>query len=192
MSMRVITGSAKGRRLTAPSGKVVRPATDRLKGSLFNILFDVEGDYVVDLFAGSGSLAIEALSRGARQAVLVDDNAGATQHQQRNLDVCGLADRARMCKMDVNRFLRQAGGTAEEKWDLVFIDPPYDLNISYLTEMAVLLSSSGQLGPTARLVFERRTGDGPPPLPQGFGVVVERAYGQTTLYVMERVSEEDV
>ena len=110
--MRVITGSARGRRLKELTGMETRPTTDKVKESLFSIIqFDIEGRRVLDLFAGTGQLGIEALSRGAAYAVrLVKDN----------LELCGLSDRASVRCGDAMSYLRSG-----EKFDLIFLDPPY-------------------------------------------------------------------
>ena len=118
--MRVVAGELGGRRLAAPKGGGVRPTADRVREALFSILGDVGGARVLDLFAGTGALAIEALSRGAAEATLVDtDTAPAT----RNLAALGLEGRAEVVRADARAFLRRERGT----FDLVFCDPPYRL-----------------------------------------------------------------
>lgn len=192
--MRVISGTAKGRRLVAPKRASLRPATDRLKEALFNILFEVDGDRVLDLFAGTGSLAIEALSRGAAYGTLVEEDPVAVEAIRRNLEVCGFGSRADVAAMDVNTFL--AGDALDgprhgDTWNLVFCDPPYAIDLKYLETLAsglACLDDAGILGPDACVVFERRTGDALPPLPDGFELRLQRAYGQTSLYVAERRS----
>ena len=120
--MRVISGSAKGRRLDAPKGMTTRPTADRVKEGLFSaIQFEIEGSRVLDLFAGSGQLAIEALSRGAREAVLVDRDAEAIRVIRQNLSQTGFSDKARVVRADYLQFLKSAG----EAYDLIFLDPPY-------------------------------------------------------------------
>ena len=117
--MRVITGKCRGRKLLEPVGKDVRPTTDQVKEALFNIIqFDVEGRKVLDLFAGTGQLGIEALSRGAAECVFVDSSRDSVRLVQENLRRCGLT--ARVVQCDSLGFLRSG-----EKFDLVFIDPPY-------------------------------------------------------------------
>lgn len=184
---RVITGTAKGRRLVCPPDARIRPATDRLKTALFNILFDVEELRVLDLFAGCGAVGIEALSRGAAHATFVDSYAPAVEAIRENLAACRLAERATVVEADCATWTetaarRPAGGTG---FDLVFVDPPYDVAVASLERIAAALSTPGFLSPYARLAYERRTGDDPPPLPQGCETVLQRAYGQTTLFVAE-------
>ena len=121
--MRVITGSARGRRLKTPETYDIRPTTDNVKEALFNILqFDVEGRRVLDLFAGTGQLGIEALSRGAKSAVFVDADRDAVRIVRENLKLCGLSAEVR--QQDALSLLRQGG-----VYDLIFVDPPYDAGL---------------------------------------------------------------
>ena len=120
--MRVITGIARGRKLKELSGMETRPTTDRVKESLFNIVqFDLEGRKVLDLFAGTGQLGIEAISRGAGSAVFVDMRKDAAALIRDNLKLTGLAERGRVHQGDSLAFLT----TCREKFDLIFLDPPY-------------------------------------------------------------------
>ena len=120
--MRVITGSARGRRLKELEGQETRPTTDRVKESIFNIIqFDVEGSRVLDLFAGTGQLGIEALSRGAAAAVFVEQRRDAAALVRENLKITGLTDRARVVNGEALSYLASAG----EKFDIIFLDPPY-------------------------------------------------------------------
>lgn len=124
--MRVVAGVAGGRRLQAPPGRKVRPTSERVREALFNALGslgEVEGAVVVDLFAGTGALGIEALSRGAASAVFVDADPRAISVVKENLVATGLADRARVVQSDVLRFL--AGAPPEVTYDIAFADPPY-------------------------------------------------------------------
>ena len=120
--MRVITGSARGRRLRELEGLETRPTTDRVKESMFNIIqFDVEGSRVLDLFAGTGQLGIEALSRGASEAVFVDCRKDAAKLVEENLRLTELDGRARVVCGDALSYL----SSVREKFDIVFLDPPY-------------------------------------------------------------------
>jgi 16S rRNA (guanine(966)-N(2))-methyltransferase RsmD len=126
--MRVIGGMAKGRRLRAPKGRAVRPTADRVKESLFSILpRDLSGARVLDLFAGSGSLSAEALSRGAAEAVLIDSARGAAQAIKTNLAALEFGERARVWIAPVAQALRRLSRTGE-RFDLIFVDPPYEKN----------------------------------------------------------------
>jgi len=121
--MRVITGKARGRKLKTPENYDIRPTTDNVKESVFNIIqFDIEGRRVLDLFAGTGQLGIECLSRGAREAVFVDKSRDAVKIIRDNLKTCGL--NGTVLQEDALTFLRSCG-----KFDIIFIDPPYDMPI---------------------------------------------------------------
>ncbi len=123
--MRIIAGTARGRRFEAPEGLHTRPTLDRVRENLFNILqLKIRGSRVLDLFAGSGALRLEALSRGAEHAVLVDADRSAHRIQQKNLETLGFADRAETMLCD----WRKAAVELEkrgERFDLIFLDPPY-------------------------------------------------------------------
>lgn len=118
--MRVITGSARGRRLKEPKNMDIRPTTDKVKESIFNILqFDIEGRRVLDLFAGTGQLGIEALSRGARSATFVDENNEAVKIIRENLEKCNL--KGEVVRENASAFLGHCG-----EYDVIFLDPPYE------------------------------------------------------------------
>lgn len=121
--MRVITGSARGRKLKTPETYDIRPTTDNVKEAVFNIIqFDIEGRRVLDLFAGTGQLGIEALSRGAVSAVFVDRDREAVKIVKDNLRTCGLDAAVR--QEDALGFLRRG-----ERFDVIFVDPPYDAGL---------------------------------------------------------------
>lgn len=122
--MRIITGIYKGRNLTTVKDNSVRPATDRVKGSIFNMLqnrLDLNGAHVLDLFAGSGSLGFEALSRGAARVTFVDDQKAALNSLEQNAESLGCADQCEIIEEDALTFLRRGAGS----YDLIFADPPY-------------------------------------------------------------------
>lgn len=120
--MRVITGSARGRKLKELTGLDTRPTTDRVKEAIFSIIqFDLEGRRVLDLFAGTGQLGIEALSRGAAAAVFVEQRREAAALVRDNLELTGLASSARVVGGDAFAFLQ----SAKETFDIIFIDPPF-------------------------------------------------------------------
>ena len=124
--MRVISGSAGGRKLKEPAGDTIKPSGDRVKESVFNIIqFDIEGRYVLDLFAGTGQFGIEAISRGAKKAVFVDSDAGAIRLIRENLNICGFTGRANVVTGEALRYLEN-----DDKYDLIFIDPPYDAGLA--------------------------------------------------------------
>lgn len=123
--MRVITGTARGRRLITLDGEDVRPTTDKVKEALFSIIqFEIEGRRVLDLFAGSGQLGIEALSRGAAGCVFVDQSKQAIGVIKKNLETCGFADSARVYQSDSLTYL-SVTASPKERYDIALLDPPY-------------------------------------------------------------------
>ena len=151
--MRVITGSAKGIRLQTPEGETTRPTSERAKEAIFSMIqFETSGRRVLDLFAGSGQLGIEALSRGAVEATFADASKAAIQAVRANLQKTKLQDRATVFAGDALAFLR---GRAQEKYDLVFLDPPYALGL--VPQALSLLCERNLLLPGALVLCE--TGD---------------------------------
>lgn len=140
--MRVITGTARGRRLETLPGEETRPTGERVKEGLFSaIQFEIEGRRVLDLFAGSGQLGIEALSRGAAGCVFVDRNREAVEIIRRNLKAAGLAQNTQVLCLDAEAYLLRPG----DRFDLVFLDPPYDsgLQEGMLGKVAPLVNDGG-------------------------------------------------
>lgn len=120
--MRVITGSARGRRLNTPSGLDVRPTVDRVKEGIFSaIQFDIEGRRVLDLFAGSGQLGIEALSRGAAHCTFADNSKASVGCIKSNISTCGFEDKSTVLSTDSVSFI----STCNDTFDIAFLDPPY-------------------------------------------------------------------
>lgn len=175
--MRVVAGELKGRRLASPgSGAEVRPTADRVREALFSILGDVSGLRVLDLFCGTGALGIEALSRGAASATLVDTDTGLAA---RNVAGLALGNRARLVRADASAFLRGVGPA----FDLILCDPPYRLAARLEAQLQKLVP--GRLAPHGRLVAEsdvRRPLDLEPPLVMDR----ERRYGDTLLRVWSK------
>ncbi len=140
--MRIITGKAKGCRLETLSGLDTRPTVERVKEGAFSaISFEIEGRRVLDLFAGSGQMGLEALSRGAASCVFVDRSREAAQVVRRNLTATHLADTATVLTMDAVAYLQQC----RERFDLVFLDPPYDagLYVPCLEALAAVVTRGG-------------------------------------------------
>ncbi len=120
--MRVITGTARGRKMKTLDGLDTRPTTDRIKESIFNIVqFDVEGRRVLDLFAGSGQMGIEAVSRGAASAVAIDSASAAVAIIRENVATCNFKEQIKVVQADFKSYLKSAPG----QFDLIFLDPPY-------------------------------------------------------------------
>jgi len=147
--MRVIGGNARGRQLKVPKGQSLRPTAGRIKESLFDILpHDLSGAKVLDLFAGTGNLTIEALSRGAAEAILVDSSAQSAKAIRENLRRLGSAKRAKLWAMPATRALRTLARQGET-FDLIFIDPPYERQLIEpslkIIDKETLLRDSGVL-----------------------------------------------
>jgi 16S rRNA (guanine(966)-N(2))-methyltransferase RsmD len=145
--MRVIGGVARGRRLKVPKGQSVRPTAARVKEALFNILpRDFSGVRVLDLFAGSGNVSIEALSRGAEKTILIDESPRSVAVIRDNLDRLGLSERAEVWTVPVFRALKKLA-KSRQRFDLIFLDPPYDRGWVETSLKAIaqydLLSESG-------------------------------------------------
>lgn len=176
--MRVIAGSRKGHRLDAPRGLDTRPTSDRVRENIFNLVGPVDGAKVLDLFAGSGALGIEALSRGAASAVFVEQDHDATRIIERNLDRLRLTG-ARVVRGDVLRTIAQEAN-AGEKYDLVLVDPPYGMLTEIQPRLARHLPSL--LTADGLLVLETDSRSEPElPLP----VRTSRKYGQTRVTLFE-------
>ena len=179
--MRVITGSARGRRLKELEGMETRPTTDRVKEGLFNILqFDIEGRRVLDLFAGTGQLGIECLSRGAASAVFVDRRADAVKLIRDNLKTTELTDRARVVSGDSMEYLR----SVREKFDLIFLDPPYAAD---LLESAIAhIAKFDILAPHGIIVAEHPAEKALPALSAPYRLHRTYRYGKIALTVYRR------
>jgi 16S rRNA (guanine966-N2)-methyltransferase len=186
----VIAGEAGGLRLTAPKGTRTRPTADRVKESLFAALGPgrLLGAEVLDLYAGSGALAIEALSRGAATAVLVDRDPLAVDAIRRNLRTTGLTDRARVQRRGVGSVVRGMPPT-DAPFDLVFCDPPYDQPAGKLAGILEALSVPGWVAADGTVVVERAASAGPPLLPPGWGVTWSRVYGDTLVVLVAPAAE---
>jgi 16S rRNA (guanine966-N2)-methyltransferase len=192
--MRVVAGMAKGRPIAAPEGSGTRPTSDRVREAIFNALFSlddaVSGARVLDLFAGSGALGIEALSRGAASATFVDRARGAIEVVERNTRHTGVADRSRIVRMEALDWL----GRADEQYDLVLCDPPYDFDgwpalLSALERVLVAGTDPGEHAATpgqpGLVVLES---DREVDLGEGWQVVRARRYGGTVVSIVRRQS----
>jgi 16S rRNA (guanine966-N2)-methyltransferase len=170
--VRVVAGEFKGRRLHAPRGARTRPTADRVREALFSMLGDVSGARVLDLYAGSGALGIEALSRGAESAVFVERDQQALAALRRNLAAVGAPAEVR--RQDVLRFLARPEGT----FDLVFCDPPYDVAPAVAASLSEALPALVE--ENARIVTES---DKRNPLLLSLPLAVERSYGDTRIAI---------
>lgn len=176
--MRVITGTARGRRLREPKGQDIRPTADQVKEALFNIIqFDVEGRRVLDLFAGTGQLGIEALSRGAREVVFVDREQAAIKLVRENVKLCGFE--AKVVEGDAISLLPRLG-----KFDILLLDPPYDTNL--LEKALEIAQYVDILNPSGIIVCECRREKELPPVEAPYYSALERSYGKIKLCVYKR------
>jgi 16S rRNA (guanine966-N2)-methyltransferase len=170
--VRVVAGELKGRRLASPGrGAEVRPTADRVREAIFSSLGRIEGAEVLDLFCGTGALAIEAISRGAATAVLVDTRTGLAR---RNVSELGLEDRCRVVRGDALRFLRRS----RRRFDLIFCDPPYRLAARLGSDLDQLVP--GHLAEGGRLITESAARR---PLELSLPLLTERRYGDTVVRV---------
>ncbi len=175
---RIIAGAARGRRLAVPATGT-RPTADRVREALFSSLaavMDLSGVSVLDLFAGSGALGLEALSRGARSVTLVDSSPAAVQVLRRNADTVGLPG-VRVVRTTATGHLRGQ----PQQFDLVLLDPPYDVAADEVEQILTQLCT-GWLAEGAMVVVERGARDESPRWPEGFGTAWNRRFGDTELH----------
>jgi 16S rRNA (guanine966-N2)-methyltransferase len=173
--MRVTGGIGKGRRLKVPPGSRVRPTSDKVKQALFNILGEkVKGASFLDLYAGTGGVGIEALSRGAEKVVFIDDSRDSLQAVKKNVEQTGFNDRAQVIPHRAETFLRKTN----ERFDLVFLDPPYSLEVE---TPLTLVWESGVLNPGAIVVAEHFKKQASVPQAGGLTLYRETHYGDTVL-----------
>jgi 16S rRNA (guanine966-N2)-methyltransferase len=181
---RIIAGAARGRRLAAPKGTVTRPTSDRAREGLFATVTTIHGPLhgarVLDLYAGSGAVGLEALSRGAARVVFVESDARAAQVIRANLASVALPG-GELARGQVQRFLDRGPG-AEAAFDLVVADPPYAASEAEVTGMLTVLASGGWLAPGALVAVERATRAGPLPWPAGYRADRSRRYGEATFW----------
>jgi 16S rRNA (guanine(966)-N(2))-methyltransferase RsmD len=177
--MRVIGGNARGRRLKVPKGRTLRPTAARVKEALFDILpRDLSGMRLLDLFAGTGNVTIEALSRGAEEAVLVDASAASGRAIRANLRALALTDRAHLWCMPVEQALRRLE-RQQENFDLIFVDPPYGRK---LVERTLKMIARGSiLRATGTVVAEHSMRDEIATRYGGLELHSRRRYGDTML-----------
>jgi 16S rRNA (guanine966-N2)-methyltransferase len=169
--MRIVAGELGGRRIRAPRGGFVRPTSDRVREAVFSILGDIEGTEVLDLFCGTGALGIEAISRGATSATLVDTAIGTAA---RNVADLAVEDRCRLVRGDALVFLGREGSS----YDLIFCDPPYRLARRFGSELEELLPERLRAG--GRVIVESRAANA---LELGLPLLDSRDYGATAIRI---------
>lgn len=185
--MRIVAGKFRGRTIAAPDHDGVRPTSDRVRESVFNILahgiaeFELQGARVIDLFAGTGALGLEAISRGASYCLFVDDDADSRALIRTNVEAFGLTGETRIFRRDATD-LGPVGNM--DTYSLAFLDPPYGKGLG---EKALAILSSGQwLSPGAIVVFEERAGTAAT-LPPAFALIDSRTYGDTEIRFLRHI-----
>lgn len=188
--MRIITGKAKGIVLKTPKGESTRPTAERVKEAVFSMLqFDIEGRCVLDLFAGSGQMGLEAISRGASHATFVDKSKDAVALIKDNLNKTKLNDCGSVFQSDYLDFIRRNSGST---YDIIIIDPPYALKM-YNPALKALLSA-GMIKPTSFIVCESGTDEifnGDAELQSKFEVAKQNKYGNTYITILTLHNGED-
>ena len=190
---RIISGSAGGRRLRTPPGSATRPTSDRVREALFSRLEHrglLEDTRVLDLYAGSGALGLEAASRGAAEVVLVESQRGAAAAIHAN--IAAVAHPAVRLVVDTVERTLGSGPPGGTTFDLVLLDPPYDLAEEALATVLTALVERGWLGPEAFVVVERSTRSPQPRWPAGLELSGEKRYGETAMWFAEPTTEEVV
>ena len=188
--MRIITGKAKGKKLSTLEGNDTRPTSERIKGAIFSsIQFDLEERRVLDLFAGSGQMGLEALSRGAAKATFIDSSREAMEIVKKNAKDTGFFDLSHFLVSDFRNYIRKASG--KERFDLVFIDPPYAMQCC--KEAVRLLVKSDLLLPGAILCLEsgEEIIDAGSPELSDFEVIKSTSYGKKSSVTILLYRKED-
>ncbi len=178
--MRVISGSARGKKLITSEGLDVRPTLDRVKESIFNMIaFDIPDSCVLDLFSGSGSLGIEALSRGAKECTFVDKSLQSISVTKKNLEATHLLDSAFVLNTDSIEFIK----STNKKFDIIFIDPPYESDLYNKSLSAI--KESGILSDGGFIVLEYDTEITPYFSANRFELTKEKKYGRVKILIMK-------
>ena len=181
--MRIVAGSAKGRKIEAPKGIDVRPTTDRVREALFSSLaFRIVDNRVLDLFAGTGALGLEALSRGAASAVFVDRSKSSADLVRHNIALCGFQGRASVLVRDAVAAVQQLKADGKQ-FDLIFLDPPY---LGPMLEGALCALSDAALLDSGGLILAEHPAESSPEMPDGFTITRTKRYGKTVLSFVQR------
>ena len=182
--MRIIAGAFRGRRLHAPKGKRIRPTIDRVREAIFNIIAaELAGAKVLDLFAGTGAMGLEALSRGAQFSMFVDQGEEAVRLIRENVQLCGVEDRSRIIQGPAAQAIRRLG-SGNELFDLIFMDPPYGKG--YIEKTLDILGEVAR--DDALVIAEHHVKDEAPQVSGIWQLDRERRYGDTLISVYSRLS----
>lgn len=180
--MRVIAGIAKGRRLAPPRSSEIRPVLDQVKEAVFNILFEVKGLQVLDLFAGTGAMGIEALSRGAARAVFVDNSPEAVELVRKNLQLCDFETRGEIAALTAGKAINILSKQGRA-FDLIFVDPPYQRR--FVGKTLSKLAESPLCHPQTQIIVEHHPKEPIPPI-EGLFLTDQRKYGQTLISIIKK------
>lgn len=190
--MRIITGKARGKTLCTLEGERTRPTAEKVKEAVFSaIQFDIEGRTVLDLFAGSGQMGLEALSRGAARAVFIDEAREAMDVVKKNARTTGFFEASHFLVSDYRNYLRKAAGS--ERFDIVFIDPPYAERIAADAVARVLRADMAKRG--TLFVLESEEEDvfaSSPALADSFEAIKTKKYGRTWIHILRFLGEKDI
>jgi 16S rRNA (guanine966-N2)-methyltransferase len=187
---RIISGSAKGRKLQTPSGDATRPTTDRVREALFSALEaqlgSLHGLRVLDLYAGSGAVGLEAASRGAAAVAAVESDRSTAALISANARTLGLP-----VEVIANPVARALATPPRTPYDVAFLDPPYPMAVEEVVEALALLVENDWLSPDAAVVVERPRRSVEPAWPTGLGLLRQKKYGETVLWYLRRADDRD-
>jgi 16S rRNA (guanine966-N2)-methyltransferase len=184
--MRIISGSRRGRKLISFDGDSIRPTTDRVKESIFNLIqeFTLESS-VLDLFGGSGALSLEALSRGAKSAVIIDSSKSSVEIINKNISLTGFEDGTEVFCVNAQEFILNTS----KKFDIIFLDPPY--NKGFIVPILTLIAEKGLLSENGIAVLESDFCDEHGEIP-GLDILKQRKYGRTYITIYKRKPGYDI
>lgn len=180
--MRIIAGSRKSLRLKTPKGEGIRPALDKVKEAIFNILWSVEGLRVLDCFAGTGNIGLEAISRGAAHATFIDSGREAIDLIRKNIAICKFEDQTSLLPYAAATAIAKLGSQGAQ-FDLIFVDPPYNKNL--VTPSIQQVADANLLAPDGQIICEHFPKEVLTP-PTDYLVADERKYGQTLISFVRR------
>ncbi|MDO8494052.1 MAG: 16S rRNA (guanine(966)-N(2))-methyltransferase RsmD [Deltaproteobacteria bacterium] len=183
--MRIIAGNAKGRRLKSPKGQEIRPVLDQVKEAIFNILWDVTDFTVLDLFAGTGSMGIEAISRGAQEVVFVDNLPASVRLIRDNLRICQMMEQGKVLKQPVGKAIATLS-KQNRSFDLIFVDPPYLKR--FVNRTLRKLAESPLVHEKTIIITEHHPKE---PIEESNGLTLtdQRKYGQTVISFLKKNHE---
>jgi 16S rRNA (guanine966-N2)-methyltransferase len=188
--VRIIAGEFRGRRLVSPRGRSIRPTADRVREAIFNIIsMHLAGARVLDLYAGTGALGLEALSRGAAGAVFIDQNVAAVRLIHENIRLCGVQDRTRVIHQPIGQALKilAAGRGGPELFDMVFLDPPYGKGL--LQAVLIELTELEIVAPECLAIAEHHESESLPMAGGGWFKIRERKYGDTVVSLITNAAD---